>query len=167
MKKLLLVLTVGLLAAFSANAQWYVGGSLSIQPGAATDKDGNDALGLEIAPEVGYILNDKMAIGATLSYDNTFFGGGSIFSIAPYFRYFLLEMGPVSLFVDGQLELDFANMGGESQTGFGVGVAPGLSIPLNDHLSFVGHFAQVGYFLGNFVCDVNPANVRMGLYYAF
>ena len=87
MKKLLLVLTVGLLAAFSANAQFYVGGSLSIQPGAATDKDGNDALGLEIAPEVGYILNDKMAIGATLSYDNTLFGGGSLFSIAPYLRY--------------------------------------------------------------------------------
>lgn len=166
MKKLLLVLAIGLAAAFSANAQLYLGGSLHF----GTNQTFNDKLEetalIQINPEVGYWLSDKWAVGGIIGFDN---GMGRIdVEIIPYVRYSLLEMGPVSLFLDGQLGFAISSAGGETQFGFaGVGVAPGIAIPVGDHLSFVGHLGRIGYYRGSFEIDCSPATIGMGLYYAF
>ena len=86
---------------------------------------------------------------------------------ANYFRYFLLELGPVDFFLDGQLDIAIASGGGASQTAFGVGVAPGIAIPVSDHLSFVGHVGRLGYYNNSFVVEATPSNMQMGLYYSF
>ena len=166
MKKLLLVLAIGLAAAFSANAQWYVGGSLHFGTDQTVNANGEDAALIQIAPEVGYWISDKLAVGGAVSFDNSL--GVTFVEIMPYVRYSLLEMGPVSLFLDGQLGFAYVSGGGESNFGFaGVGVAPGIAIPVGDHLSFVGHLGRIGYYGGSFEIDCSPANIGMGLYYAF
>lgn len=167
MKKLVLVIALALAASFGAKAQFYVGGAIHFGTDQAVNENGDDTVGLDIAPEFGYFLNDNMAIGASIGYTNMGFGGGNMFTIAPYFRYFLLEMGPVNLFLDGQLEVLIFSGGGATQTGFGVGVAPGISIPVSDQLSFVGHLGHIGYYGGSFEIDASPANIAMGLYYSF
>lgn len=166
MKKLVLVIALALAASFGAKAQFYVGGGIHFGTDQAINENGEDTVGLIIMPEFGYFLNDKMAIGASIGYNNMEFGA-NVFTIAPYFRYFLLEMGPVNLFLDGQLEVDIYSAGGETQTAFGVGVAPGISIPVSDHLSFVGHLGHIGYYGGSFEISATPANMAMGLYYSF
>ena len=165
MKKLIVVLALAFIG-FSANAQFYVGGAIHFGTDQAVNENGDATVGLNIAPEFGYFLNDNMAIGASIGFTNMGFGG-NMFTIAPYFRYFLLEMGPVNLFLDGQLEVLILSGGGETQTGFGVGVAPGISIPVSDNLSFVGHLGHIGYYRGSFEIDASPANIAMGLYYSF
>ena len=166
MKKLLLVLTLGLLAAFSANAQLYLGGSVHFGTNQTVNDKGDDAALIQIAPEVGYWLSDKWAVGGVVSFDN---GMGRIdVEIMPYVRYSLLDMGPVSLFLDGQVGVAISSAGGNTQFGFaGVGIAPGIAIPVGDHLSFVGHLGRIGYYRGSFEIDCSPATIGMGLYYAF
>ena len=166
MKKLLLVLAIGLAAAFSANAQLYLGGRLHFGTNQTFNDKGEQAALIQIAPEVGYWISDKLAVGGVVSFDN---GMGVIdVEIAPYVRYSLLEMGPVSLFLDGQLGFAITSAGGNTQFGFaGVGIAPGIAIPVGEHLSFVGHLGRIGYYGGSFEIDCSPANIWMGLYYAF
>lgn len=165
MKKILVVLAAALMAV-TANAQWYVGGSLLFDTAKNTDQYGKSMARIEFAPEVGYTISDKSALGVSFSFDNI--GGGTGVEIAPYYRYFMTKMGPVSLFVDGQLLLDFRSLGGgESTSTFGLGVAPGIAIPVSDNLSFVGHLGRIGYYDNSFQIDCSPAHIGMGLYYSF
>ena len=166
MKKLVLVIALALMAAFGAKAQFYVGGSIHFGTDQTLNENGESAALIEVFPEFGYWLNDKMAIGGVLGFSNDM--GTTLVEISPYFRYSLLELGPVSLFLDGQLSFIYLSAGGESNFNFaGVGVAPGIAIPVSDNLSFVGHLGRIGYYRGSFEIDANPANMQMGLYYSF
>lgn len=158
MKKVILVLALALMA-FTANAQVYIGGSIGFQAAGGTAV-------VNLAPEVGYNLNDDMSIGGVIGWRNTV---GSTFTLAPYFRYFLADLGPVRFFCDALLELDIYSNSGQTTTSFGVGVAPGMALPLGDHLSLVGRLGRMGYFNGGFALQVAPdmAGSSLGLYYAF
>ena len=166
MKKLVLVIALALMAAFGAKAQFYVGGSIHFGTDQTLNADGDPAPLIQIAPEVGYWISDNLAVGGVIGFDNNM--GATIVEISPYVRYSLLELGPVSLFLDGQLSFAFVSAGGESNFAFaGVGVAPGIAIPVSDNLSFVGHLGRIGYYGGSFEIDASPANIGMGLYYSF
>lgn len=161
MKKVLLVLSLALVA-FTAKAQFYVGGSLGLQTF-------NGGSSVNIAPELGYNLNDTMAIGSVLGWNNNG-GNGSEFVIAPYFRYFLADMGPARIFCDALLDLSILSLGGgNTVTTFGVGIAPGIAFPLEEHLSLVGRFGRLGYFNNGFCFQLFPSacGSSLGLYYAF
>ena len=146
MKKVILVLALALFG-FTAHAQFYVGGTLHF----ATLGDGDGAV-FGIAPEVGYCINDRMAVGTGLGFE--FGGGPAIMSIDPYFRFFFADWGPVRFFADGHFNFSAA-LSDEGGSGWGVGVRPGFSVGLNDHFALVSHLASIGYYFDTFVAEVN------------
>ena len=61
------MIAVMAVAAVSANAQWYIGGSFGLNFTKAT-KDADSQTTLNIAPEVGYNINDNWAVGAQVGF---------------------------------------------------------------------------------------------------
>lgn len=179
MKKII-VAVAALLLALSANAQMYVGGSVSMN----SDGD-NECTSFELLPEIGYRLNDKWTVGGVLGFaylkDNGDNMKQSIFEIAPYARYSVLSMGPVNFFVDGGVGFAFAKAestvvsASEDYTLFEIGFKPGLAIPVSDNLSFVGHVGFLGYRDNDglssqdngFCLNVGGNDVSFGIYYSF
>lgn len=168
MKKIILVFVLALVA-FSANAQFYVGGQVGFSAG-------NNRTDFDVLPEVGYVLNETMSVGAVVGFNidslkDTYTDFD--FVISPYFRYNLLELGPATLFVDAQLQLMFwsnKNLIADTKSNgssVGIGVSPGLAIPFTENLSFVAHLGRVGYYNEQFVVGVYPSNFNVGLYYSF
>ena len=161
MKKVILVLAMAFMA-FTANAQLYVGGGISFN-------GQKNATVLGIAPEVGYNLSDDMAVGVGVGL--AFADGQNAFSIEPYFRYYLVDLGPVRLFCDANFNFTSAtiNWGGTSTTDttWGIGVLPGLAVNINDNWSVVSHFARLGYYAEAFDFQLNTQVVSLGVYYAF
>lgn len=166
MKKIIVVLALALVA-FTAKAQFYVGGTLHFETNETTNANGDPSVGVVIAPEFGYSINEKFAVGGVLGLSNLLGGGANLIQIAPYVRYSALNLGPATLFLDGQLSILLASGGGATQSTFGIGVAPGIAIPVGDKISFVGHFGQIGYYGQELTVEVSPANINMGLYYNF
>ena len=168
MKKLLLVAILAL-SAFSAKAQFYAGGQFGLSAG-------NNRTTFDVYPEVGYVLNEKMSVGAVVGFGYNALKDSykdSNFLIAPYFRYNLLEIGPVTVFADAQLQINFWTNKDlildtkDNGSTAGIGVAPGIAIPVADNLSFVAHLGRVGYFNDTFVMGADATNVLAGLYYSF
>ena len=123
MKKLLL--TVALAAfAFTANAQWVIGGNIAADH---SNIHANDYVGgtttnhFEIAPKVGYQLNDNMQIGIQVGwaydYTRTYTGNSDTYNstsmtgasgqptimIAPYLRYNFATWKNFTVFAEAQL----------------------------------------------------------------
>ena len=166
MKKVLLIAAMALMA-FTAKAQFYVGGAIGLDAAG-----GNTAV--EILPEIGYNLNENMSVGAVIGWDNVWWGGyNSKITISPYFRYSFLDLGPVKLFADGVLdfgvEFDTDPITGDpaNTVVWGIGIRPGIAIPVSENLSFVGHIARLGYFDGTFSVGADLRNINVGLYYSF
>ena len=170
MKKLFIAVVAAFIG-FSANAQLYVGG----QFGFTTNSD-TDYTTFNILPEVGYSIADNMAVGAVVGYD--YYGTKDVssygnFVLQPYFRYTFLELGPVNVFADAQLQLGFWNTNNkvldtkDNGTTFGIGIAPGIAIPVSDNLSFVAHLGQFGYYNETVMLGLNANNVLCGVYYSF
>lgn len=173
MKKMLIVAVCALMA-FTAKAQVYVGGQVGL------DADKN-YFGLKVLPEVGYSFNDKMSVGAVLGVDMYTikeFEKKTDFTVSPYFRYTFLKLGPVNIFADARLDLAFLNSRDYNivtnkwddptkSVAWGIGIAPGLAIPLTDKLSFVGHIGYLGYSNNTFTISADATNIAVGLYYSF
>lgn len=125
MKKILLTLALAAFA-FTANAQFVLGGTLSVSHmnNHATDYvAGTTSNHFEIAPKIGYWLNDNMQIGANLgwAYDytrnyagnsdtyastsNTGVSGQPTITIAPYFRYNVASWKNFTVFAEAQMEV--------------------------------------------------------------
>ena len=170
MKKIL-VLAIAAFIGVAAHAQIYVGGQVGIYHN--TDLEMGR---LTFLPEAGYCLNENMAVGAVVGFTSdwvTDVSRDGSFVLSPYFRYSFLEIGPARIFVDAQLQLEFLSSHNlitdthDTGTHVGVGVAPGISIPLSENLSFVGHLGQFGYYNETLTFGVNANNVLCGLYYSF
>ena len=173
MKKIMIV-AVAMLMAFTAKAQIYVGGNVGLDASSGY-------FGLNVLPEVGYNINDKMSVGAVLGVDMANWKEDTqrtdIF-IIPYFRYTFLDLGPVKLFADARLDLNFsssknydilADKWDDPTTGtfWGIGIAPGIAIPLTDKLSVVGHLGYLGYRYETFTLSADATDLTVGVYYCF
>lgn len=166
MKKIILVAVCAILATFSAKAQFYVGGQVGI--------DAANSVNLSIRPEVGYNISDNFAVGAVLGlgFDKYDDHTATDFSISPYARYTFVKLGPASLFVDGMVDLYFSttkyeDMDPSNDFQWGVGLAPGVAIPLTEKFSFVGHVGYLGYIGGLFRANLDFNTFSAGLYYSF
>lgn len=164
MKKVILVLALALMA-FTAKAQFYVGGSFQF-----TGAGGGGAI-FGIAPEVGYNINDNMAVGSSLGF--VFGAGTSVLAIDPYFRYYFADWGPARFFTDAHFNFSalLAQGGGSS---WGVGLRPGIAVDVDSHFSIVTHIAQIGYYGGGFLAGINSSvagvfnlSPTIGVYYCF
>ena len=87
MKKFVILLFVAM-AALSAKAQVYVGGTVALW-----HNDDLDATTFALNPEVGYNLNEKLAIGGVLTFAHSKLDEGkyNAFALAPYARYSYYE----------------------------------------------------------------------------
>ena len=161
MRKFILALVAISFAAI-ANAQVYGGGSLALK----TNSDA-ESTQISIVPEIGYVLNDKFAIGAalglyTVSYED--FGSSSTISFKPYVRYTLLTAGPVSLFTDAAFTYSKPkNYDGRWE----IGLYPGISAPISGRLSAVAHIGALSYN-SNTTFSLGLSNVASaGLFFNF
>lgn len=181
MKKILMTLVIAL-SAITANAQWYLGGSV----GVASVKNGNaDAETVyKFVPEFGYTINDDWAVGVAVGYQkgacslvNGSFGQNTdteLLQINPYARYTVVKSKYVNVFIDGGVALgSYKDWGTEFQ----LGLKPGVALNLNEKLSFVTHFGFVGFDsfspkgegdTSNMIgVDLDGNNLTFGLYYNF
>ena len=156
MKKLFIVL-FAIMMATAAHAQFYAGGSLGFS------SNGNSKSSVfSFQPEVGYVINDQFAVGATLEL--TAFTGGNTIGFAPYARYNFLKIGKVSIFADGSFMFSKTK---NADAVWEIGIYPGLSLPLNEKLSLVAHVGELSYNSGNVFTLGIDNTISTGLYYNF
>ncbi len=179
MKKVFLTLA---LVAFTmaANAQWILGGQLGFNTTSGTftsetspvwDAPNNKAMTLAIAPTISYVLNDKMQVGLGIEYSYgtmTNYTQGAyalnqevwsktsmtMFTVAPYFRYYFANAGKFNFFCEAALGFgisprtkihDYSNAavlgyddeydGTTKTTMIGLTVTPGVNYRISDHWS--------------------------------
>lgn len=134
-----------------AKAQLYVGGELGAW------RDGTDAITtVKILPEIGYNLNEKVAVGTTFGWSHIHKSGVSnnLFVLNPYARYTFFKSGIVGIFCDGTVGFGAGRTswdGGHSDTAWtwNIGLRPGVSFKCSDAFSVVAHFGFLGYYGAN------------------
>ncbi len=165
MKKLFLMAAM-MVATLAANAQVYVGGGINfssskpayVKVDGGSEPDATTKFG--ILPEVGYKLDDKLSVGIALGYEHSKQGDVKTngFSIAPYARYTFVKWNNIGLFGEAQFaysnkkETESVDMGDgktmdvdKKSNGWSLGVRPGISIDLNEKLTFITKFGWLGY----------------------
>lgn len=149
MKKIIMMAVMAV-AAVSANAQVYVGGSF----GFSQEHESNSGVSdnnFTIVPEVGYNLNEKFAVGATLGYTYTGITNGTHknkWEIAPYLRYTYVKAGNFSAFVDGGINYATTHTKGlkKNTNDFGFSVNPGIAYAVSDKVTLVAHLKNGLYY---------------------
>jgi len=174
MKKIFMTLAAVAVAA-TMNAQLYVGGTLGFTStnnktectvNGVTQSTELTTTNFDFGPEVGYKLNDKMAVGLALTFGYTSQETAknpdtkdktTNFAIKPYFRYTFVQFGKVGLFADGQIGIETGKTTREVNTngattstdiktsGFSIAIVPGVSYQASDKISVV---AKLGNGLG-------------------
>lgn len=184
MKKFLMTV-VAVAMATVASAQVYVGGSAGF---VGVSHDGTTNTNFTILPEIGYNLDDNLAVGIVVGYAQTKTSKEVTdaevsvktkqFQVSPYLRYTALKLKNVNVFVDAGLDYVHSDEAGAKNNTFGVGVKPGVAINLNDKLSFVSHFGWLGFqtskddydgakAVNTYGLDLDGRNLTFGLYYNF
>ena len=175
MKKIMMTLAAVAVAA-TMNAQVYVGGTLGLNFQNKLTGESGDATGMtfKIQPEIGYNLNEDMAVGIVLGFGintngkqnlsedvkgwNTMNYGGGVkyknsqiaFEVAPYFRYNFVKLEKVNFFFDAGVGFGYISQKQTDDytwnaTRFSIFVQPGVAVNLNEKVSFV---AKLGDGLG-------------------
>lgn len=181
MKKIIVLFTV-MCASLMADAQVYTGGTLNFW---RNDKDDADITTATIAPEIGFTLSNKWAIGTGLGY--AYWKDGEIDTkinavfVAPYVRYSFYEKGIVRLFIDGEvgfssakLEEDDKYADDERVNGYSIGLKPGLALKLTEKCSLITKFGFIGYkddylaeVSNGFGLDLSGENLLFGIQVSF
>ncbi|MBR1926462.1 MAG: hypothetical protein IJ840_01725 [Bacteroidales bacterium] len=145
-----------------ANAQIYAGGSLAL----STNSDA-ETTAVSIVPEVGYAVNAKFSVGASLGLNTySISGGGStnVIAVKPYVRYNFIQAGPVSFFTDAAfMYMKPKNVDGSWE----IGLYPGIAAPISGNLSAVAHLGALAYN-SDTTFGIGLSNVASaGIYYSF
>ena len=146
MKKIIMMAVMAV-AAVSANAQSWVGGSLGFS-NSKVDGAESSVTQFEIKPEVGYSLNENwdVALGIGYSFNNESVNTNT-FEINPYVRYKFVKAGNFYAFCDGGLAYKTEHQqGAEKNTNvFSVGINPGIGYDLTEKVFLVAHFGDLSY----------------------
>lgn len=194
MKRIFSTLAV-LLVAFTMNAQGFLGGEIGFS-NVKNTLDESTTTSFAFRPEVGFKLNDKWSIGATigielarkkydsygdLQFEGTYCVDANSLEISPYVRYNAIKTGIFTFFIDASASIITMNTetnweGDDSQSysGWAVGLTPGVSLAITKSLSLVAHAGTIGYFdtndinnLEGFAVDINTSNLTFGLLWNF
>lgn len=143
MKKLMMIAAM-MVAAISASAQVYVGGSVGFS---TTSYDGESTTSWSVLPEIGYTLDDSWAVGTVIGYGESGDDDDKVktFEISPYVRYTAAKFSKVNVFLDGGVSYVNVDNAGAKAYGFEVGIKPGVAVNLDEKLSFVAHVGFLGY----------------------
>lgn len=165
MKKVFLTLAL-VLTTVVASAQWYVGGGLSV--GYEKHEDLKTTT-FNINPEVGYKINDNLAVGATLGFDWFKLSEGDALktlSVEAYARYTFLRSGDFSIFADGAVGYEKE----DDAKAYTVGIKPGVAYNINEKWTVAAHLGKLGYTkydeTSKFGIELGDA-LSFGVYYNF
>ena len=167
MKKFLLMIVVAL-TTLTANAQIYVGGDL----GFWHDDDAVPETVFTLAPGVGYELNEKWAVGGNLKLEFEK-DVKNLFAIEPYARWSYYHKGMVKLFLDMGMGIAVTDPEeGDCETGWNIGVKPGIALHLTEHFSILAKAGFLGYAddygkMNGFGLNVNAEALTFGIEYTF
>ena len=159
MKKLVLVFAIVFAGIMSANAQVWVGGGVGAQV-----QSGNTMI--EVAPEVGYCINNQwqVALGADYVFSKTA-GTSNSLLLEPYVRYVGGTIGhKFSLFLD--LTGDFGLI---DASGYAVSLRPGIAWQATEKFTAAFRFGFAGYDHGLYGasngffmnCDLAAPQIRI------
>ncbi len=177
MKKIFLTAFMAV-CAMTANAQVWMGGAVGFD---VTDYDGADKneFTFRLAPEVGYSLNEKWDIAASLGISTIKNesgikdANGTSFTINPYARYTFAKAGIASFFVDGGFGYGIYHpKHGDNTNNFYIGVRPGVKVALSEKVCLVSHLGYLGYqwiedHSNSFGLGVDNNTIDFGLYWSF
>ena len=165
MKKLVLVLALAFAGIMTANAQVWIGGGLgtSVQKGLTT---------IDLAPEVGYCINDQWQVALGIDYGMATGSGytANVLYLQPYVRYVGGTIGhKFSLFVD--LTGDFSLLDAPKGD-YAVMLQPGIAWQATEKFTAAFRFAKIGYDhniygTDGFLLQGVLATSRIGIYYNF
>lgn len=175
MKKIFASLVV-LLVSVAVNAQVYVGGGIGFS-NVENTADDSKVTSFIIQPEIGYKLDDKWSIGTTLDFEYAKQGDykATSFAVAPYVRYNAFKVGVVTFFADASAEIAALKVdGGDSFSGWAIGIKPGVSVDVTKKLTFVAHAGGIGYFdtedinnLKGFDANIGTGDLSFSLFWNF
>ena len=133
-------------ASLTANAQAWIGGAASFN-WAKSKVDGAKATtSWELAPEIGYDLDENWAVAIKLGVNSTKAGEADAvtgFKISPFARYKFANIDDLTFFVDGGLS--YTTYGKHKGNAFGIGVQPGLAYKVADGVSLEAKFGYFGW----------------------
>ena len=176
MKKIVLTMMAAMVAVVM-DAQIYVGGAVGFQ---TVSHDGDNETTLMLQPEAGYNLNEDWAIGMAFGYAERGKDESKVktFVFNPYVRYNAVKLDKVTLFLDGGFDYTNTKYNNYKVNAWGLGVKPGISVALNDNLSFVSHMGFIGFnsskpdvdgakATNTFGVDIDASSLSFGLFYNF
>ena len=183
MNKIMMTLAAVAVAA-TMNAQGYIGGNLGFNTSKDKTTPGTEVTltGFNIAPELGYKLDDKLGVGVVLGFSlnnhktevtgqETIERKVTTFQIKPYLRYQVLTYGKANVFVDGGLNFAMAKTKDyKAAMDLGLFVTPGISYDINDTWTIaakLNNMFSFGYHK-DAVADVEgapdaPTDINLGL----
>ena len=164
MKKIMMTLAAIAVAA-TMNAQMYVGGSLAFTSTKNDTEGAKATTEFSIKPEVGYNLDENLAVGLALGFTSEKAGDAdamTTFEIAPYARYTFAKLDKVNFFVDG--EVSYATKK-DTWNKFGIHIKPGVAVNVNEKISFVAKLGTdgLGWTNTSYKGDNEYKNNKFGL----
>lgn len=169
--KRFLLMAVMVFMTVAANAQFYVGGSATLQ---AVHYDDDTTLAFGIAPELGYNIDDMWSVGASIGFNSVKPDGGdsvNTFSVLPYVRGKFLRAGDFTFFGDLYGGYESMSWGGHNENGWTVGLRPGVAFNLADNWSLTATTSLLSYDKwgkkGTTTIGVDMSDVTVGIYYNF
>jgi hypothetical protein len=176
MKKIFMTLAAAIVAV-SASAQVYLGGNFGIASTKIADGDNNTTY--KLLPEIGYKLDDNLAIGTVVGWSkgtpvNIEGKQRGTFEVNPYVRYTFFHSNVINVFVDGGVGYKHYNGQGNQ---WSLGLKPGVALNVNK-FSFVAHVGFAGWkqykpskdgakSSNAWGVDLDGNNVTFGVYYNF
>lgn len=167
MKKVLFFVAL-VMAAISANAQWFAGGNVNVDL-----RRGYNAL--TFSPDFGYAWEEcPLSVGLSLASDfyqdkelGELFALSSI-CVAPFVRCTYLSLDRFDLFLE--LDTDFTLFDGFSWDD--IGFSPGVSFMLTEHWSAEFMIGFIGYYNSDdrnrgFGANMDLSTSSFGIYYNF
>ena len=145
MKKIFAIAVVAMMA-ITVNAQTWLGGSFSFDWAKSKIDGAKATTAWEVAPEIGYNLDDNWAVAIKLGVASAKKGDADAvtgFLVNPYARYTFCQMDKLSFFVDGGLS--YETFGKDRGNSFGIGVQPGLCYKVGETVSLVAKFGYFGW----------------------
>ena len=134
------------IASLTANAQAWIGGSVGFDWEKGKWDHAKSSSSWEIAPELGYNLDEtwavaiKLGVGSRKEGDNDAVTG---FIINPYARYKFSNIDKVTFFLDGGLA--YKSHGKDRGNSFGIGIKPGIAYEVADGVSLEAKFGGLGW----------------------
>ncbi|GAB6010541.1 outer membrane beta-barrel protein [Viscerimonas tarda] len=179
MKKLIMTLAVALGVFAAATAQEtgeiWVSGNFGIS--SISVKGGDDYFGYKFIPEVGYIINDQIALGLGIGISQTEFNFEELkavrklqaVTVSPFIRYSVSKGDIGGIFVDAGI--DYTKYKSRDTDLWGIGLKPGVALNVSDRVQLTAKVGFLGYELSKirdektsrFGLDLNLSRALFGV----